>query len=426
MTAVLRRPRETPPLDTRTWTIGAPRLLAGLDTADRLDLREHLGTHGPLPAVEFDRLLAVLDAVGGLPGRGGAGFPFAAKLRALAPHRRRVVVNGAESEPASRKDRVLLRRTPHLVLDGALATAAAIGAREVVVALHDETTAAAVRAAGAERADAARLSVRVTPGGFVAGEARALVRALDGGPALPPGRRTPPTDSGTVLSNAETFAQLAVLLRVGPHRYTDTGALDEPGTTLLTVGGAVDRAGVVELPTGTPLGIVLAAAGVVERPQAVVVGGYHGAWCAPIPEIRLSRAGLRSAGGTLGAGVLLVVDHGTCALGELARVAGWLAGESARQCGPCRFGLPALAADVAALAAGQPAPGGRPGRQLSTVEAALDHARAVTGRGACAHPDGAARFVTSGVHLLHDEIDRHLESGGCGRPVLGRLPIGAA
>jgi NADH:ubiquinone oxidoreductase subunit F (NADH-binding) len=415
MTALLNPPALAP-LDTHAWTIGPPRLLAGLRDRETLDLPTHLATHGPLPGSDLDRLLAHLDAIGGLAGRGGAGFPLAAKLRALAPPaegRRRVIVNGAESEPASRKDRVLLRRTPHLVLDGALAVAAATGARGVTIAVHDETTAARVRTAIAERSDARRLTVRIVAGGFVSGEARALVRALDGGPARPPGRRTPPTASGTFVSNVETFAQLAVLLRIGPYRFADTGTPDEPGTALLTISGAVGRPGVVEIPLGTPLGIVLAAAGAPELPQAVVVGGYHGAWVAPIPAIRLSRAGLTSAGATFGAGVLLVLDHDTCALGELARVAGWLAAQSAGQCGPCRFGLPALAADVAALAAGRPA-----------VGAAFDHARLVTGRGACAHPDGAARFVTSGLHLLHDENDRHLATGGCGRPVLGQLPIG--
>ena len=410
MTALLHR-TPSQPVDTTAWAIGAPRLLAGLNTADSLDLRGHLATHGALPGTDLPHLLAFLDA-SRLAGRGGAGFSFATKLRALADGSRHVVVNGTESEPASRKDRTLLRRSPHLVLDGALATASAVGARRVTVAVHDETTAARVRAAVAERADARRVDVRTLAGGFVGGEARAVVRALQDGPALPPGRRTPPTATGTLVSNAETFAQVAVLLRMGPHRFAETGTHAEPGTTLLTVGGAVGRPGVVEIPFGTPLGIVLAAAHAAE-PQAIVIGGYHGSWLAPIPQIRLGREGVASAGGSFGAGVLLVVDQATCALGELARVTGWLAGESAKQCGPCRFGLPALAADVDALVAGRPA-----------VAAALGHARAIDGRGACAHPDGAARFVTSGIHLLHDETDRHLAFGGCGRPVLGRLPVG--
>ena len=415
MTAVLPATRlDEPPVDTAAWAIGAPRLLAGLEGTHRLDHAAHQRVHGPVPGSDLERLLGHLDAAG-IAGRGGAGFPLATKLRSLPGGRaRHVVVNGTESEPASRKDRVLLLRAPHLVLDGALAVASAARARTVTVAVHDETTTeGAIRAAAAERRDARRVTVRVVPGGFVAGEARALVRALRGGPALPPGRRTPPTQEGVVVSNVETFAQLAVLLRIGPHRFAATGTPGEPGTTLITVGGAVDRPGVLEIPLGTPLGIVLAATQSAE-PQAVVVGGYHGSWVAPSPQLRLSRDGVARAGGSFGAGVVLVVGSDTCALGELARVGAWLAHQSARQCGPCAFGLPALAADVRALADGHPAAPG----------AAFGHARAVTGRGSCAHPDGAARFVTSGVHLLQAEAARHRDTGGCGRPVRGQLPVG--
>jgi NADH:ubiquinone oxidoreductase subunit F (NADH-binding) len=126
----------------------------------------------------------------------------------------------------------------------------------------------------------------------------------------------------------------------------------------------------------------------------------------------MSRVGVRSAGGTLGAGVLLVVDSATCALGELCAVVDWLAAQSAAQCGPCRFGLPALAADIRALALGM----------SSGLDNALRHAGVVDGRGACSHPDGTARFVRSALAVLPDELAAH-RSGGCGRPVLGRLPV---
>ena len=393
------------------WTIGGPRLLAGLDTHVTLSLTDHLAVHGAAPAVDLQRLLALLDGAG-LAGRGGAGFPLSAKLRALHGTRPRVVINGSESEPASFKDRTVLRRTPHLVLDGAVAVAVALGAREVVVAVRDAHAFDAIRRAIAERPDRALITLVHTDGRFVGGEARALVRGLDGGPAVPPGRREHPTATGTLVANAETFAQTAVLVRRGARAFAETGTRAEPGTVLLTVGGAVERPGVVEVPLGTPFGILLGAAQAAPA-TAVVIGGYHGGWLQPLPDIRLSRAGLAAAGGSLGAGVVYVIDATTCALGELARVSGWLAGESAQQCGPCRFGLPAVAADIAALAAGHPA----------ALSAALGHAQAVDGRGACSHPDGAVRFVSSALHVLRDEIQAH-QRGGCGRPVLGQLPIG--
>jgi NADH:ubiquinone oxidoreductase subunit F (NADH-binding) len=329
-----------------------------------------------------------------------------------------VVVNGCEGEPSSAKDTVLLTHAPHQVLDGAALVAHAIGARRVIVALTDRTTAALVRRAVASRPDAAAFDVRTVEDRFVAGEARALVSALNGGPAVPPGRRIQPTERGvggapTLLSNAETFAQAGLAARLGTA-YAAVGTPAEPGTTLLTVTGAVSRPGVVEVPYGTTLATIAEAAGAA-RSQAVVVGGYHGAWVSPDPQLVMSRAGLAAAGGALGAGAVMFVGENTCGLAELARVADWLAGESAKNCGPCAFGLPALAADVRALAGGQASP-----------DLIARHARMVTGRGACAHPDGAARFVMSGLVALRRDVATHQAHGGCRRHDLGCLPTSRA
>ena len=395
-------------------SIGEPRLLRGLDRVEAVDLRTHQALNGPLPAMRLDTLIAACEAVD-LAGRGGAGFPVARKLRSLAGSRPVVVVNGSESEPCSHKDRALLRRNPHLVLDGARLVADAIGARRIRVVVHDVTTEQAVLRAIAERPDGRGIQVTAVTGGFVAGEARAVIRALEGRPALPAGRRILPTVSGiggapTLLSNVETFAHLALLARLGPSGYATTGARHEPGTTLLTVSGAVARPSVVEVPYGTSLGEVLAITG-ARAPAAVVLGGFHGSWVAPHPALALSRSGLQAVGATIGAGVVIVLDDTTCALGELATAAAWLAAQSAQQCGPCRFGLPALAADVVRLARGD----------ASAGPVAQRHARAVVGRGACAHPDGASRFVTSGLASLGAEIETHRRHGHCGRPVLGQI-----
>jgi NADH:ubiquinone oxidoreductase subunit F (NADH-binding) len=415
MTTAMIRPASTTPADPTAWSIGAPRLLAGLDHGlHRLDHRAHYAVHGPQPAVDLPRLLGMLDGVV-LAGRGGAGFPLAAKIRALpAGTPREVVVNGCESEPASLKDRLLLRYTPHLVLDGALGLAASLGAHRVTLAVHDSVSADSVRAAIAERSDARIVRIHRLPGGFVSGEARAVMRSIRRGPAIPPGRRIHASSYGVILGNVETFAQLAVLLRLGPQRYGDTGSLAEPGSTLLSLGGAVSRSGVVEVPLGIPLGVLLEASHAAPA-QAVVVGGYHGGWLPADPELRLSRAGITQAGGSFGAGVVLVLDHDTCGLGELLGVTDWLAAESAKQCGPCVFGLPALARDIRAIWSGD-----RKG-----LAQGLRHADLVDGRGACRHPDGAARFVRSGLNALSDEIAAHLR-GGCGRPVRGQLPIGGS
>jgi NADH:ubiquinone oxidoreductase subunit F (NADH-binding) len=399
-----------------TWVVGEPRLFAGLCEHDRVDFTTHRRLHGDVSRLdrhEYERRCEAVD----LRGRGGAAFPVAAKLRSL-PRRGApvVVVNGSESEPASFKDRTLMRRAPHIVLDGALGIGDAVRARHVVVAVHDRAAADSLRRAVAERPDSERVEIRETVGSFVAGEARAVVRSLEGGPAAPHGRRTPPTIRGinghpTLVSNAETYAQLAVLAHRGSHAYAATGLAQEPGTLLVTLGGAVSTPGVAEIPQGTPLSVLLRLAGAESR-AGLLLGGYHGTWWGG-GDVAVAPGALTAHGATLGAGVVLVLDGRTCPLGELCRVASWLAAQSMRQCGPCMFGLPALADDVRRLAVGD----------VSGWAALERHLAVVPGRGACAHPDGTVRFLASGLRAFWSDVVTHRDHGHCGRPVLGQLPL---
>ncbi|MEV0265231.1 NADH-ubiquinone oxidoreductase-F iron-sulfur binding region domain-containing protein [Streptomyces sp. NPDC050617] len=412
--------------------LGVPRLTAGFGEAERLERRAHLVVHGSMPSLTEDQVTEVADTIG-LRGRGGAGFPFARKMRAVGEAARRrgvrpaVVVNGCEGEPACRKDAVLLRRAPHLVLDGALLAAGALGARTLVVGVTREATEESVRAALAEQGLADRrgrtLRARVVrlPERLVSGEASALLRGADGGPPLPPGRRVHASEEGlggvpTLLSNTETFAQLALAARLGTARYATTGTLAEPGTLLLTVAGAVGRPLVVEAPSGVPLPYVLESCGAEPAPPGVLIGGYHGAWLdqATAYGAALSYEGLRAQGGTLGAGAVLPLPAATCPLGETVRAALWLAAESAGQCGPCRLGLPALAGALADVVGG----GGR-----DALEAVRRAAPSVRGRGACGHPDGAARFVLSALTAFTDDLAAHVLGDGCGRGTAGVLPL---
>jgi NADH:ubiquinone oxidoreductase subunit F (NADH-binding) len=404
-------------------SIGAPRLLAGVVGNSVVGLVEHRGLHVRHATPGRDRLTADVRAVR-LLGRGGAEFPVALKLEALpAGGAEVVIVNGSEGEPLSHKDRSLMRHVPHLVLDGALATAAALGARRVVVAADDEESLCALGSAVAERAanGGDHLTIEVARGGgrFVTGEARALGNMVGGGTAAPPGRRVHLTECGvgarpTFLANVETFAQLGLLTAIGPFDFATTGTSEEPGTSLITVTGAVARPGVIEVPNGVPLPVLLGHVGAAGG--AILVGGYHGAWIDDPAQVLLNRPGLHCAGGRFGAGSVTVLDDASCPVGEIARVARWLADESMRQCGPCMFGLGGLADDLAALAAGD-------GRRVQH----LHHLLQITpGRGACAHPDGAVGFLRSSLRCFGSDVDRHLHQGGCGRPVLGLLPITGA
>lgn len=331
--------------------VGAPRLLAGLDRAPRLDRDAHLAMHGPLPRYGPEELIGLADEIQ-LRGRGGAGFPFARKLRAVTRSARgqdgmtAVVVNGSEGEPSCLKDTALLLHAPHLVLDGALLAAAALSAEDVVVAVTRDDTEQSMREAVAERGPAGR-RVRVArlPERFVTGEGTAMINGLNGGPTLPSGKKVRTSERGlggvpTLLSNTETFAQIAVAARLGAQDYCAAGLPTEPGTVLLTVAGAT----VVEVPTGTSLAYVLELCG-TDPGQGVLVGGYHGRWLDPGSAriAQISRQSLRDFDAVLGAGAVLPLPEDTCPAGEVARVTRWMAKETAGQCGPCVRGLPALA-----------------------------------------------------------------------------------
>lgn len=408
---------------------GLPRVLAGLTRERRAaTLREHLGRYGPTP--QDDELIAVVEA-SGLQGRGGGGFPTATKLRAVAAQRGRpvVVVNAVEGESVSRKDRALLLRAPHLVLDGAALAASALGAREVIVAVargaHAE--AAAVEHALRER-DRARLDGRSSfalahaPDGFVSGEETALVHYLNGGPAMPTFVPPRPFEEGvggapTLVQNAETLAHVALIARFGAAWFRELGTPEEPGSALVTLSGAVADPGVYEVALGTPLRLVLERAGGTREPvRALLVGGYFGTWIdeAEVDRLGLADADLRPVGASLGARAIVALPASACGLCETVRAARYLADESAGQCGPCVHGLAAIAGVLENLTSGR----GDPRR--SRLSQWLQD---VNGRGACRHPDGAVRLVGSALSVFADELETHVRRGGCQRSRRRVLPL---
>jgi NADH:ubiquinone oxidoreductase subunit F (NADH-binding) len=404
----------------------AARLSAGWCATGRpATLADHLRRYGPPPVTavgDGGTAVPLVEAVeaAGLTGRGGAGFPTARKLRAVAEGRGRpvVVVNAMESEPASRKDEFLIAVAPHLVLDGAVLAAAAVGADTVHVclprtrAVQSRELGAAVEERRRARLDRVRIRLHALPHGYVSSESTSLVRWLNGGPARPAGKPPRTHERGvarrpTLVHNAETLAHLALVARHGPDWFRRTGTPEEPGTTLLTVSGAVAAPGVLEAALGTPLATVLERAGGATQPlRAVLLGGFGGTWL-PVEHLRtpLTRRELAPLGAAPGAGVLVALPHQACGLRETALVLGYLAAHSARQCGPCRYGLPAVAEDFAALA------GGRTDGDL--LVRLRRRTGLLPGRGACGHPDGAARLAASALRTFAEDVDHHLTRGPC-------------
>lgn len=405
--------------------IGPGRLTAGFERYRRLDAAAHHEVHGPMQHRSLAEVTALAEAVD-LRGRGGAAFPFARKLDAVARTAQRrdtrpvVLVNATEGEPASGKDAVLVTRTPHLVLAGALLAAEALRGKDLVIGVT-EHGGRSLSAAIAQWRLGKRARVVALPERFVTGEGGALVRGVNGGPAIPPGRKVRAAESGvdgrpTLLSNAETYAQLALLGLYGAEGYASVGTRAEPGTVLLTVTAPGAAPVVVETAAGTPLAQVLRLCG-TDAGQAVLAGGYHGAWldAQTAATVRVSREGMKRAGAALGAGIIAVLPDDTCPLGEVARIAAYLGAQTSGQCGPCRMGLPAIGRALESLARGT--------ADADTVVQIRRAAEAVTGRGACNHPDGSTRFIRSALDVFAGDVTRHLEVGGCGRAVRGVLPL---
>jgi len=383
---------------------GVARLLAG--SAGPPDFEHHLATFGPLV---HPRDAAELATHARLRGRGGAGFPTGRKLAAVAAQRGHAVVvaNGAEGEPASKKDRSLLRVAPHLVLDGAALAARAVGARDVLVAVA--RPAPELEAAVHERArrgvDGANVEIRRVPDRFVAGEETALVRALEGREAKPTTKPPYPFERGyrgrpTLVQNVETLAHLALIARFGAEWFGR-------GTAVVTLSGAVTRPGVHEIPLGITLGDALAACGgTTERVDGYLVGGYFGGWVAPAAANHLELTP-----DALGAGAIVALPASTCVAAEVARVVDYLAGESAGQCGPCVHGLRAISDALTSE---------RRGDRRADIER---WAGMVDGRGACRHPDGTVRFVRSALAVFAGEFAHHAKHRSCGRRCARVLPI---
>jgi NADH:ubiquinone oxidoreductase subunit F (NADH-binding) len=405
--------------------LGGPDLQAGAEPYS-----EHLRRLGELPPAE-DRLdlIAAIEAAG-LLGRGGASFPVGRKWRSVAERSAGggavVLANGAEGEPLSAKDRTLMALRPHLVLDGAELAADAVGADEIIVYVGrahvdarrsiDRAVAERSPARSSWRGGGRRAEVRVVaaPDRYVAGEESAAVHFVNAGDARPTTTPPRPFEAGvhgrpTLVQNVESLASAALIGRFGDGWYREVGRGPTRGTGLVTVTG-ISRPGVREIELGTTVAEVAAGAGAEHADvQAVLLGGYFGGWVGRDEawNLALDPATVRESGRSFGCGVVSLLSHDVCGVRATARIADYMAGQSAAQCGPCVFGLRAIAD-----ATGRIAGGAAGADDLDRIER---WAGQLAGRGACRHPDGAVGLLKSALELFGDEFELHQRARRCSR-----------
>lgn len=384
-------------------------------------LAEH---RAAFPEARADGLIEALERAG-LRGRGGAGFPTARKWRSVgdngAPSA--VIANGEEGEPLSWKDRYLLLRRPHLVLDGLELARAALGAERAVVYVSSVAAGDAVAVALAERGTTRVELVRVAPA-YVAGEETSVVAALNGGPPIPAAKPPRPDQAGvggrpTLVQNVETLAHVAWIARHGADRFRELGRGEERGTFLATVGMLDETPSLLEAPFGTALRDLLHQASVEPADiRAVLAGGYFGGLLrAGALDEPLTHARLAELGSGLGCGAFTVLGPEHCPVHAAASVLRYFADQSSGQCGACVRGTAAMADALQRVAGGSAEPGD------------LDDLRrwsaSLRGRGACGLLDGATIAAATLLERFPEAVADHLDDRCplCPHPLSGRTVI---
>jgi NADH:ubiquinone oxidoreductase subunit F (NADH-binding) len=406
-----------------------PRIFAGPAAAAGPEgWSDHTARLGRIPRRSAAQAVIPVLEASGLLGRGGAGFPVGTKWRSVAGRSAgdaAVLVNGAEGEPLSSKDRTLLRLRPHLVIDGALVAADAVGADRIafyVGSAHRDARANLEWALRERRDLTLPVKVLAAPDTYVAGEESAAVHYVNAADARPTTTPPRPYEQGiggrpTLVQNVESLANAGLIARFGAGWYRGVGTAATPGSALVTVSGS-DRDGVREVEIGMTIGELAAASGAANEPhgrQAVLLGGYFGGWLSLERgwELALDPPVLRDAGSAFGAGVVAFLDNDHCGVRAAARIIDYMAGQTAAQCGPCVFGLRAIA-DAAGRIANLTAEHG----DLVRLEG---WSRQLAGRGACRHPDGAVGQLLSSLRVFGPEWDLHQRRRTCARELVGNV-----
>ena len=400
------------PPDERSWRLEAYLARDGYAAA-----RKAVTTMTP------DAVVAeVCQAV--LRGRGGAGFPAGLKW-GFVPRGgdgpKYLCVNADEGEPGTFKDRQVLLRAPHQLLEGMIIAAYGVGIRAAFVYVRGEYARIAERlreAIGEARAAGylgprvlgtdfgLEVTIHLGAGAYICGEETALLESLEGRRGQP--RVKPPFPatvglfgSPTVINNVETLASVPRILMNGPDRFRNLGVPKDGGTRLFGVSGAVRRPGVYELPVGTPLRTIIEshAGGPPEGRsiKAVVPGGLSAPVLGPDElDVAMDFDSLAKAGSMLGSAGIVVIADGTPILDVLHVTARFYARESCGKCAPCRIGTSWILKVVERLKRS----GGRP----DDLDLIVRLAEGIRGKTLCPLGDGAALPIRALVTKFHGEL----------------------
>jgi NADH-quinone oxidoreductase subunit F len=404
-------------------------LLAGADERDLTKLAEYRAIGGykqvaKARAMTPDALIAELQAAN-LRGRGGAGFPMGRKASLVdraSPKPKYLVVNADESEPGAFKDREVMARVPHRLIEGSLIAAHAIESKDVFIYIRGEyLTEYEILQRAVDEAEAAGLlrDVRVTvyrgAGAYICGEETAMLDSLEGRRGQPRPRPPFPPVQGlyaapTQINNVCTIATVPAILELGAEEFTRVGTPGSPGTVLFSISGNVERPGNYELELGTSMRelIYTWAGGIADgrRLKAVIPGGSSvPVMTADQVDTPLDFDAVAEAGSMLGSGAVIVIDDRCCMVQLGLRVAQFYQHESCGKCTPCREGTRWMVQILHKLEDGHATQG--------ELDLLLDVCDRILGKCLCPLGDAAAMPIASYVDKFRDEFQQHIDEGRC-------------
>ena len=374
---------------------------------------------------------AVLHTINesGLRGRGGAGYPTGAKWRDCLTQPdpvHYVVANGFEADPGAQIDRTLMQRDPHAVVEGVAIAAWVVGAEGAIIAVSANAPVAAERLRTAideaedqgyiGRSSSGRsleIEVREVSGSFVVGEETVLLRALESRRAQPDQRPPYPSREGlwgkpTVVNNVKTLAAVPWIVSNGAGAYQSLGTPDAPGTTLVQLGGAVKKPGIVEVPLGATLRQIIDGPGgsTKGKLKAVLVGGPTGGFLPPDAlDTPLTYEALRRVGALGGSGTLLALDESACIVDVATLMTRYLNDNACGKTIPCRIGTRRLAELGGAVCSGHARP--------SDGQLIDDLAADIRDAALCGLEADASNPLLTGMRYFAPEFEAHTARGEC-------------
>jgi NADH-quinone oxidoreductase subunit F len=404
-------------------------LLAGADERDLTKLAEYqaIGGYAGVPkarAMSSDDLIAELQTAN-LRGRGGAGFPMGRKASLIdrsSPKPKYLVVNADESEPGAFKDREVMARVPHRLIEGCLIAAHAIESRDVYIFIRGEyLTEYEILKAAVDEARAANLfgDVEITvhrgAGAYICGEETALLDALEGKRGQPrPRPPFPPVqglyDAPTQINNVCTIATVPTIIEMGAAEFAKIGPESSPGTAIFSISGNIARPGNYELVLGTPMRELIYdhAGGIADGRElkAVIPGGSSVPALSPDEiDVPLDYDSLGKIGTFFGAASLIIVDDRCCMVQLALRSTKFYMHESCGKCTPCRVGTRWLVQFMQSVEDGT--------ATEADFDTVLDVCDRIIGKCLCVLGDSAAMHVAGWVTKFRDEFRAHIEHGGC-------------